>query len=125
MKKQLFLAAVLVFVLVGTSGCRLPLLDPPILGRWSVEGGQFFDEYWTFWRNNTGEAEYRIEFGGTFIFTDDFMWSYNRLRHILIMDGREYRVRYNLFQTEATLHDPEDDSVVVKLILQSTPVFRL
>ncbi len=124
MKRKLLLASLVMVVLLGASGCRLPLIDPPIVGKWLVISDIMIGtHYWTFNRDNTGE-DY-VEIGGNFSYRDAFNWSYKRFDHILTKDGRSYNVEYNFFRTHAVLYDPDDNNKVLELELVSTPIFRL
>ena len=124
MKKRLFLALVTVVLLVGTSGCRLPLIDAPIVGRWLViSNATIGTHYWTFNRDHSGE-DY-VDMGGGFSYTDNFSWTYSRFDHILTKNGRSDKVQYNFLRTHAVLYDPDDGEKVLELELLSTPIFRL
>lgn len=111
-------------VLIGSSGCRLPLIDPPIVGRWLVTDDlSIGTHYWTFNRDHTGE-DY-ADLGGGLSFQDSFTWSYQRFENILTKNGRSYKVDYNFFRTHAVLYNPDDGDKVMELELLSTPIFRL
>lgn len=128
--KKLILVVLLVGFLVGGTGCRLPFIDPPIVGRWkimeeelTIPGGS---TYLVFNRNNTGYLEI------SFLVISDrsgvFTWSYDREKDILYMDGDDLhdslQVQYNFLRTKATLIGMNDDHQMT-LALRSTPIFRL
>jgi len=114
--KKLVLLVLLAGFLVGGTGCRLPFVDPPIVGRWKIMdeaanipvGGAFL----VFDRNHTAYVE--VSFLGIAERSETYTWSYDREADILHMEGDSLQVEYNFLRTRATLID-----------MRSTLIFRL
>lgn len=124
MKKKLVLASLVMVVLFGVTGCKLPLIDPPIVGKWLVISDLMIGtHYWTFNRDNTGED--LVEIGGSFSYNNSFTWSYKRFDNILTKGGNSYKVEYNFFRTHAVLYDLDSNRKILELDLLSTPIFRM
>ena len=150
--KKVTLVLVVVLLLIGNTGCRLPLIDPPIIGRWLAEEDDV-KIYFDFNRDKTGKIEFVfdedsfgfksdglpsifLEIGGDATepkqsgISREITWTYQRSSHILVIylrgDRLELKVEYNnLFRTKATMYPPDDPQDKLDFILVSTPIFRL
>ncbi len=133
--KKMTLAFVVVALLLGSSGCRLPIIDPPIVGRWTaVNQSLLLSKSYEFSRDKTGEmAPFKKDATADDLkqlnVTVDFTWTYNRRDRIVsIKVGNtitELKVDYNFFRTKATIHNVNAPNYRVDYELESTPIFRL
>ena len=133
--KKMTLAFILVVLLLGSSGCRLPIIDPPIVGRWTAANQSLWlARSYEFSRDKTGvmapfKKDVTADEQKQFNVTMDFTWTYSRRDRIVsIRVGNtitELKVDYNFFRTKATIHDVSVPNHRVDYELESTPIFRL
>lgn len=117
-------------------GCRIPLIDPPVIGEWDVRDEESMSM--TFERDGSGVIRYVIDWGkaddgkATTVLTEAFTWRYDRknkalslsIKRLGIVIEENYNVSFNFFQTEMTL-ETANGSRKRELKLLSTPIFRL
>ncbi|MGI6137645.1 MAG: hypothetical protein ACOYI9_01295 [Candidatus Hydrogenedentales bacterium] len=120
MTKKWCLGLLVVVMIIGFSGCRIPIIDPPVVGTWQiVSDNPLGTHLLTFNRDNSGVEKTII--GDRITFTTEFTWSYNRWDQILKKGSISYQVDFNIWRNHAILYSVDNHRKLMELELVSTP----